>query len=395
MNFSQKLVKHFHQDTNLHLASICRITTILMALVMILNFVHVFKMGRAIYPVMTFSICIMFLPTIMYSRLKLSGDFLKYFFLTLIVLMSGLLYSFLSYHVILMLGFPIIISCLYCDRKSVLITSLMCVPVLIISHLIAFKLHMVPDEPLITLRGVICYGIIPRLIELSAFSVICYSMAGKVADLVQRLVQKNDELYADQMGLITMLSQLTHMQSHETGDHIKRVSEYTRILCTALGMDDDEAAKVSMASMMHDIGKLDVPLSILEKPAKLTPDEFEVVKTHVTAGHKLLSDSPGELMQISAEIALQHHERWDGTGYLHMKGDEISLYAGCVAIADVFDALVSERPYKEPWTPEEAKAEILSQRGKQFNPRLVDLFEEHFDEFMEVYYKYSDQTQPA
>lgn len=390
MNFSQKLVKHFYQDTNLQLAAICRLTTILMALVMALNFFHVFKMGNAIYPILTFSICVMFLPTILYNRLKLKSEFLKYFVLTLIVLMSGLLYIFLSYHVILMLAFPIVIACLYCDRKSVLFTSLLCVPVLVISHLIAFKLHMVPDEPLITLRGVICYGIIPRLIELCAFSVICYSMAGKVADLVKSLVEKNDELYADQMGLITMLSQLTHMQSHETGDHIKRVSEYTRILCSALGMDDDEAAKVSMASMMHDIGKLDVPLSILEKPGKLTPDEFEIIKTHVTAGHKLLADSPGELMQISAEVALEHHERWDGTGYLHKKGDEISLYASCVAIADVFDALVSARPYKMPWTPEEAKAEILSQRGKQFNPRLVDLFEEHFDEFLEIYNRYSE-----
>lgn len=390
MNFSQKLVKHFYQDTNLQLAAICRLTTILMALIMALNFFHVFKMGNAIYPVLTFSICVMFLPTILYNRLKLKSEFLKYFVLTLIVLMSGLLYIFLSYHVILMLAFPIVIACLYCDRKSVLFTSLLCVPVLVISHLIAFKLHMVPDEPLITLRGVICYGIIPRLIELCAFSVICYSMAGKVADLVKSLVQKNDELYADQMGLITMLSQLTHMQSHETGDHINRVAEYTRILCTALGMDDDEAAKVSMASMMHDIGKLDVPLSILEKPGKLTPDEFEIIKTHVTAGHKLLADSPGELMQISAEVALEHHERWDGTGYLHKKGDEINLYASCVAIADVFDALVSARPYKRPWTPEEAKAEILSQRGKQFNPRLVDLFEEHFDEFLEIYNRYSE-----
>ena len=130
--------------------------------------------------------------------------------------------------------------------------------------------------------------------------------------LVKHFYQDTNLQLASICRFTTMLSQLSHMQSHETGDHIKRVSEYTRILCAASGMDD-EAAKVSMASMMHDIGKLDVPLSILEKPGKLTPDEFEIIKTHVTAGHKLLAGSPGELMQISAKIALEHHERWDGT----------------------------------------------------------------------------------
>ena len=133
-----------------------------------------------------------------------------------------------------------------------------------------------------------------------------------------------------------------------------------------------------------------IPADILNKPAKLTDDEFAVVKEHVEYGRKMLKNAPGELMQLSAEIALEHHEKFNGEGYLHKSGKDISLYARIVAIADVFDALVSVRPYKEPWEPKKAKAEILAQSGKHFDPELVKLFEENFDKFMEVYKAYPD-----
>ncbi|MGN1100062.1 MAG: HD-GYP domain-containing protein, partial [Christensenellales bacterium] len=119
-------------------------------------------------------------------------------------------------------------------------------------------------------------------------------------------------------------------------------------------------------------------------------EEFAVVKEHVEYGQKMLGNAPGELMRISAEIAYEHHERFNGEGYLHKSGKDISLYARIVAIADVFDALVSTRPYKPAWDPDAAKEEILSQSGKDFDPDLVKLFEENFDKFKEVYEAYPD-----
>ena len=390
MDFSKKLIRHFYQDTNLQLARICRIMTILLGVVMVLNLIGVFKMDGRLYPVSLICICVLMVPTVLYNRLEKSGVGLRLFVLTLITLMSGLLYAFLSYHVILMLAFPMVIACLYCDKASVLYTALISIPTLIASHFIAFYLHMVPDEPLVTFHGVLYYGIIPRLIELAAIFIICYTMAGKITDLVNSLVAKNNVFYEDQLSIINALSQITTIESQETGEHNIRVSHYTRILCEAMEMDEDDVMKVSTAAMMHDVGKITVPREILKKPGKLTEEEYSIVKTHVTVGRDLLKDSPGELMQLAAAIAYEHHERWDGSGYLHKKGASIDLYARCVAIGDVFDALVTPRPYKEPWSLEDAKEEILAQRGKQFDPHLVDLFEEHFDEFAEVYYKYSE-----
>ena len=388
INFSKKFIERFMQDSNLKLAEICRIMIVVLAVVLVLNLSGVFVLGSVMYPVLLFSMAVMYLPTILYKYLHLKSDIYMYFVLSLIIFMSGLLYTFLSYHVILIFAFPLVISCLYCEKNCVIFTTGLIIPTLVISHFAAFYFHIVPDEPLVTIHGLVWYGIIPRIIELISIAVICYTIADKFQTLIASLVEKNNELYQDQQNMIFTLAQITELQSTETGTHVKRVSEYTRVLCEALDMDIEEITKVTTAAMMHDIGKMTVPREILEKPDKLTQEEYAVVKEHVTVGRDMLVNSPGELMQLSAIIAYHHHERWDGSGYLHLKGEDINLYARCVAIGDVFDALVTPRVDKEEWTPEEARKEILFQSGKQFDPNLVKLFDEHFDEFLEVYHKY-------
>ncbi|MGN0438495.1 MAG: HD-GYP domain-containing protein [Lachnospiraceae bacterium] len=393
MDFSGKLLLEYKKDTNYTLALICRIGALLMFIIVALAYFKVFKLANIIYPVMAVSIIIMLLPTLFYNILHRNTPFLKYMFLTMIVLMSGLLYSILSYHVIIMLIFPVIVACLYCEKSCVIYTALLSYPTIIISHLLAFQLKYVPDEPLVTLHGVIFYGIIPRLIEFTIMVIISLSMTNKVQKLVNRLTQQNNELYETQQTVISSLSEMIEAQSQETGSHVKRVCEYTKIMCQALEMEDEEIWKVSTAAMMHDVGKIMIPTEILEKPGKLTNDEFEVVKQHVKYGKQMLENAPGELMELSAQIAYEHHEKYNGEGYLHMKGNDISIYARCVAIADVFDALVSWRPYKKPWSVEDAKAEIIAQSGKQFDPILVEIFEENFDKFLEVFRLYPDAVQ--
>lgn len=388
--FSKLLIKDYENKANLTMAFICRIIMGLMALALILNLLHIFKISSVIYPAVITAIVIMFVPTVLYNFMHLDRLWVRYFVITLVVLMSGILYAVLSYHVIIMLVFPIVLACLYCDVKSVVYASVLSVPVMIASHLIAFYLKVVPDEPLVTLHGVIFYGIFPRVIELAAIAIICSSTASKIQKLISGLAEKNDELYTEQEVLVTSLAEMIEAQSQETGQHVKRVSEYTHILCKALNMSDEEAWEVSSAAALHDVGKIMVPQSIINKPGRLTDEEFEVIKTHVAYGKKLLEKSPGELMQMSADIAYHHHERYDGKGYMGVAGDEINLYARCVSVADVFDALVSRRPYKKAWSPYEAKEEILSQRGKQFDPQIVDLFEANFDKFLEVLKKYPD-----
>ena len=391
MDLSNHLIKDFKVAADHQVAVICRGMTVLLTLMALLNWLHVFKLSSAMYPTILLSVVIMLVPTVLYDILHVESKIARYFVLTLVVLMAGLMYAILSYHVIIMLVFPVVVSCLYCDRASVLYTTLLSLPVMSASHLIAWQLKIIPDEPLVTLRGVLLYGLLPRAIEMMAFSVICLNITGKIQQLITALVQKNNDLYADQQTLVSSLAELVEAQSRETGQHVKRVAAYTEILCRALGFSDEETWKVSVASMMHDVGKIGVPREILQNPGRLSAEEFAEVKKHVDYGYALLQNAPGEIMQISARIAKQHHERFDGMGYQqNLAGEQIDLYARCVAIADVFDALVSKRCYKDAWSPEQARAEIMSQRGLQFDPKLADLFDLHFDEFISVMERYPD-----
>ena len=393
INFANNLILEFEKDSDRRISAICRALTVLNIAVILLNMLHVFKISTALYPTLIVSAVILLMPTLLYDILGLRSKFIRYLVLTLLVFMSGLMYSILSYHVIIMLILPVVVSCLYCERSNVIYTTVLSVPVMVVSHLIAFTLKIVPDEPLVTLQGVLLYGIIPRVIELVAISVICIGITGKLQRLIAALVKKNNELYEEQQVMVGSLSELVEAQSHETGQHVKRVAAYTEILCRAMGLSEEETWKISVASMMHDVGKICVPREILHKPGKLTEDEFSEIKKHVDFGYKLLENSPGEIMQLAASIAKQHHERFDGNGYQNkLEGEHINIYARCVAVADVFDALVSKRCYKKSWTPEQAREEILDQAGHQFDPQITKLFDEHFDEFLKVMENYPDNV---
>ena len=390
-NFTNNLIKDFEKDSDSRMSSICRILTGLILFAILLNVLHVFKITTELYPTLIISAIILLLPTLFFDILKWKTKTVRYIVLTLLVIMSGLMYAILSYHVILMLALPVVASCLYCERSNVIYTTALSIPVMVISHLIAFNLKIVPDEPLVTLRGVVFYGIVPRVIELVAVSLICIAITGKFQRLIKDLVKKNNELYEEQQIIVESLSELVESQSHETGNHVKRVAAYTEILCRAMGLSEEETWKISVASMMHDVGKIAVPREILHKPGRLTEDEFAEIKKHVDYGHKLLEHSSGEVMRLAADIAWHHHERFDGKGYQNnLEGEQIGIYARCVAVADVFDALVSKRCYKTSWTPEQAREEIISQAGRQFDPQITKLFDEHFDEFLKVMEEYPD-----
>lgn len=213
----------------------------------------------------------------------------------------------------------------------------------------------------------------------------------------QNIINENNhklsrDIISTQEQVILAFAEISESKSGQTGRHVKRVSEYSRVIAEGMGLSHDEVETVRIASMMHDIGKLLIPLEILEKPGKLTPEEFDVIKTHVTIGEGMLKNAPGEIMEYAKIIVLEHHERWDGTGYLGKKGNDISLIARIVAVADVFDALVSKRSYKLPWTVEEAFNQIIEDRGTHFAPGVVDAFIRNFAEIKQVLRSNQDLT---
>ena len=392
MRFSEKIISEYSKDADKRLAFICRLMIGFMLLVAALNLLGIFKIDAVpLYVTVVVSILIFLVPTVLGDILKMRTEGMRYFFLALMVFQSGLQYASLSYHTIIMLVFPLVMSCLYNEKKYVKFTAILSVPMIIISHLAAYALKVVPDEPLVTLKGTVLYGILPRGIEFAGVVIMCYFISDRMERLVDTLAKKNAELYDDQENLILALSQIIENKSEHTGQHVRRVAEYTEVLCRSLGYNEEESWKISLAAMMHDVGKIMLPETILEKPGKLTAEEYEIVKKHIEYGKQMLETSPGELFRISTDIAYQHHERWDGNGYKGVKGDDITPYARCAALADVFDALVSSRPYKPAWTPEKAYEEIVSQSGKQFDPKVVDAFKENFDAFLEIMKNYPDE----
>ena len=201
----------------------------------------------------------------------------------------------------------------------------------------------------------------------------------------------NNEIDRTQKEIIYTLGEISETRSNETGHHVKRVAEYSKLLTLKYGLTKRDAEIIELASPMHDLGKLAIPDVILNKPGKLTFEEFKVMKTHAEIGYEMLKNSNDILMKTAAIIALEHHEKYDGTGYPYgKKGEEIHIAGRITAIADVFDALGSERVYKKAWPLEDILDLFRKERGKHFDPVLVDLFLDNLDEFLEIRDKYKE-----
>lgn len=201
----------------------------------------------------------------------------------------------------------------------------------------------------------------------------------------------NKEIVETQKEVIFTMGSIGETRSRETGLHVKRVAEYSRLFALLSGVDEYEADLIAMASPMHDIGKVGIPDSILNKKGRLDEAEFEIMKTHVTIGYEMLKHSDRPIMRTAAIIALQHHEKWDGSGYPEgLAGNDIHLYGRVTALADVFDALGSERCYKKAWDDEKIFELLKEQEGKHFDPSLVQMFFDNIDQFFEIRSQYKD-----
>lgn len=195
------------------------------------------------------------------------------------------------------------------------------------------------------------------------------------ARLEIRVRERTAQLEHAQAQVLERLAQAAEFRDDDTGQHTQRVGELAAKVGEQLGLSEERLQLLRRAAPLHDVGKIGVPDAILLKPAKLTKEEFDVIKNHTQIGAALLKDGGWPLMKIAESIALTHHERFDGSGYpCQLRGEEIPLEGRIVAIVDVFDALTHERPYKRAWSFDEALEEIESQSGRQFDPRVVAAF---------------------
>ncbi len=195
----------------------------------------------------------------------------------------------------------------------------------------------------------------------------------------------NKEIEETQKEVVFTMGAIGESRSKETGNHVKRVAEYSKLLALFYGLSEDEAEMLKQASPMHDIGKIAIPDAVLNKPGRFNDDERKIMDTHAQIGYEMLKASNRPLLLAAATVAYEHHEKWDGTGYPRkLAGEEIHIYGRITALADVFDALGSDRVYKKAWDDERIFNLFKEQRAQHFDPKLVDLFFENLDQFLKI-----------
>lgn len=208
----------------------------------------------------------------------------------------------------------------------------------------------------------------------------------QLQDKNEQLEFLNDEIELTLKETMLAIGQIEEMRSDETTFHTRRVAAVSKQIAKDYGMSDEQIKLIEVTSPLHDIGKIGIADAILNKPAKLTPEEYFKMKSHALLGYDILKNSKRQILNIAAIIAYEHHEKYDGTGYPRgLKGEEISIYARIVAIVDVLDALLSKRVYKSAWSVEETVALLKEERGKHFDPRLVDIVLENIDKYVEIF----------
>ena len=239
-----------------------------------------------------------------------------------------------------------------------------------------------------------CYQAINKMTPAGVFSAkdmeiltLAASYSGKSLESAM-LTQEIEET---QKEIIMTMGEIGEMRSKETGNHVKRVAEYSYLIARGYGMSEDEAELLKLASPMHDIGKVAIPDEVLNKPGKLTDEQYELMKSHTVIGYNLLNKSNRRILKAAAIVAHEHHEKWNGEGYPRgIRGEEIHIYGRITAIADVFDALGSDRVYKKAWELDRIINLFKEERGRHFDPRLVDVMIEVLPEMLKIRDKYAD-----
>jgi two-component system response regulator RpfG len=209
--------------------------------------------------------------------------------------------------------------------------------------------------------------------------------------LEQRILEATSEIRLREHETLLRLAKAGEFRDEETGNHIIRMAKYSRIIAEQIGLPKADCEAIELAAPMHDIGKIGIPDEILRKPGRLTQGETEIMKTHTIIGHEIIKDSPSKYLQMGAVIALSHHEKFNGTGYPNKLGNtDIPLPARIVSVADAYDALTSERPFKPAWSIKKTLDYLHQQRGKYFDPECLDAFISQLDRVSNIQFMLGD-----
>ena len=377
------------KQANRIVAKVMRITFAVFTFIYLLDVVGIFVVDIA---VMTATYiggsALLLLPTLLINVLKQEKRYIKYINVICAILFVLLITITLTYHVVVIYVYPIAIASLYFSKKLNIFATGLTVVGVSIGQILAFYLDILTDKNFIQLYKMIVYGIIPRALVLIAVAAIFTMLCGRTTSLLANLLGAKEELslYHDEM--IMGFATLVENKDGSTGGHIKRTTTYVRLLAEELRkrgfyqeiLTEEYVENLCKAAPMHDIGKISVPDVILQKPGKLTAEEFERMKLHTVSGGKIIQETFGHLTnkeytKMAYEVARFHHEKWNGKGYPEgLKHKEIPLCARIMAIADVFDAVSEKRCYRDALPMEKCFDIIREGSGQDFEPMLVEVF---------------------
>lgn len=384
-----KILIENEKQANHVVAKVMRITFLIFTFIYILDIVGVFIVDFTIMTIAYIgSSVLLLLPTLLIDVLKKEHPYIKYVNVIVAAIFTTLLSITLTYHVVVIYVYPIAIASLYFSRKLNIIATALTVVGVSVGQIGAFYLGTLQDDNFLTLDYVVVYGILPRALVLIAIAAIFTMLASRTANLLSTLLRKEEQLSHSHNEMIMGFATLVENKDGSTGGHIKRTSMYVKLLAEELRergfykeeLTDEYLGNLYRAAPMHDIGKIAVPDVVLQKPGKLTDEEFEVIKTHTVKGGNIIKETFGHLedeayTQMAYEVARYHHEKWNGKGYPDgLKRKEIPLGARIMAIADVFDAISEKRCYRDALPMDKCFEIIADGSGQDFEPLLVEVF---------------------
>ena len=389
----EKLERDNLRRINLIAARSTRLIAVILIVAMLLC-MYISKMDAKVL-LIAFSGCAFaaLIPSVLINIFKLdTKHYIRVIVVTCVSIIATVLITVLGTHAYAIVLFPIIMATLYYNQTLVLFASLLMSGGIFASNVFAFNHRDIfIGYPAKSVEESMMAYAVPQIFIVFALSVVAYFIVQRNAMMINSAIDTQSTMSDNQKGLIFALSEISESKSKFTGEHIKRVAEYMRVLGRASGFDEEYVEILATAAMAHDIGKLMISEDILEKSGKLTDEEYQIMKSHVLYGEALLEQCPGELMKTACILAKEHHEKWDGKGYLGMKGEEIAYISRLISVCDVFDALTANRSYKKGWSLEDAHDEIVRQSGKSFDPAVVRLFIQNFDKFREIHSKMPDK----
>lgn len=377
------------KEANRMAAKVMRITFLIFTFVYLLNIFDVFTVPDYVMnKAYILGSVLLMLPTVLQVTVRGEVGYIKYISMICAVLFITVISVALTYHVVVIYVYPIAIASLYFSKKLNIMATVLTVVGVSVAQILAFFLETQPDANFTRLYGVVLYSVFPRAIILTSMAVIFTMLTTRTVALLQKLTTTANELSQYHEEMVMGFATLVENKDGSTGGHIKRTNMYVKLLAEELrkrgfyedALTDEYVENLCMAAPMHDIGKISIPDMILQKPGKLTNEEFDIIKGHTVSGGKIVQETFGHLgneryAQMAYEVAMYHHEKWNGKGYpTGLKRKEIPLCARIMAIADVFDAVSEKRCYRDALPLEECFEIIERGSGQDFDPVLVEVF---------------------